>query len=116
MEPKVESHSQSMAAGQPPICAPSSQQEHAYCDKTSSILQKRKIDVTLSRFFSYYRAEQGRPGNALRFFQAFVKGLTEWPVPAPDFTCYGKDCVECPWTSFHQAFIGIIYRIKQRDE
>jgi len=57
-----------MAARQPPIGAPSSQQQHAYCKKTLSILQKRKIDFTLSRFFSYYRAEQGRPGNALCFF------------------------------------------------
>jgi len=83
---------------------------------SSTPLQKRKNDVTLNRLFPYHRAEQGRPGNALRFFQAFVKCWAEWPVPAPDFACYGKDRVERPWTSFHEAFIGIIYRIKQRDE
>lgn len=77
---------------------------------------KTKPVLTLHCLFPDDRAEQGGPGNTLRFLEALVEGRRQRAGAASNLARHGKDGIERPWRALHQALVCIISWIKDGDE
>lgn len=91
VEPKIQSHTHSMPAWEPPIGTPGCQQKH-----------------TLHGFFPDHRTKERRASDALCLLQTFIERAAQRSICTPDLCSDSKDCIKRPGAPFLETLICII--------
>ena len=99
MESEIQGHAHSMATREPSVRTPGRQQKHP-------------LDSLLPDDW----AKQRGSSDALCLLQTFVEGPAQRPISTPDLCGDRQNRVKGPRTPLLQTLVGIICRIKQRDE
>ena len=99
MQAEVKRHAHRVTTGQPAVCAPRCEQEHA-----------------LDRLLAHNRPKERRARDTLRLFEAAVEAGRERAGTRTDLGGYGEDGVECPRCALLEALVSIVGRIEKGDK